>query len=145
MKGISTILATILIVIIVVALVSLTYTFAVNLFRTSSGGAESSTTELTRKLQQTVDYVTASCDSSSSTDNIKFSIRHTGSVNITVGGLSALLNDNVVTTNPPITAASLNVGEVKSFSISQSVTSSQSIKITVSAPAAPVDKTITCS
>lgn len=142
MKGISTILATILIVIIVVALVSLTYTFAVGLFRTSTAGAETSTTELTKKLQQSVDFVSASC--SLSDGMVKFSIRHTGSVNITAGGLSALLNDNVVTTAPSITAESLNVGEVKSFNITGSFNSGDSVKITVSAPAAPIDYLVTC-
>jgi FlaG/FlaF family flagellin (archaellin) len=49
MKGISTILATIMIVIIVVALVSLTYSFAVSLFGTSTKPVETSVTEQLKK------------------------------------------------------------------------------------------------
>jgi FlaG/FlaF family flagellin (archaellin) len=57
MKGISTIVATIMIVIIAVALVSLTYTFAVSLFGTSTKPIETGVTETTKKIDQRVSFV----------------------------------------------------------------------------------------
>lgn len=145
MKGVSTILATILIVIIVVALVSITYTFAVGLVSTSTRGASTGTEELTKKLQQNVEFVTASC-ASGSPGTIKFAVRHSGSINITVGNLNALVDGSIISTNPDITTASLGIGEVKNFTIdSVNTRAGQDITVTVSAPASPVDKIVTCS
>jgi hypothetical protein len=94
MKGISTILATILIVIIVVALVSLTYTFAVGLFGTAAGGAERGVTTTTIRLDKSVSIVgDPSCSKPTANSyNVVFTIRHLGSThNITSSEISAFL------------------------------------------------------
>jgi FlaG/FlaF family flagellin (archaellin) len=145
MKGISTILATILIVIIVVALVSLTYTFAVGLFSTSAGGATAGTEALTKRLQQSVEFVGATC--SASADNVNFTIRHSGTVAMISGDLTALVNGAQVTTDPSIATTAMNKGDVKSFGYHSATdyTSGMDVAITVSAPAGAAVKTVTCS
>ena len=144
MKGISTILATILIVIIVVALVSLTYTFAVGLFSTSARGATSGTEALTKRLQQSVEFVGASCISTR-TPQIKFSIRHSGTVDMIAGDLNALLGGSIVTTLPDIKTQTMTKGQISEFNVTQTVTAGQDVIITASAPAGTVDRTVTCS
>ena len=94
MKGISTILATILIVIIVVALVSLTYTFAVGLFTTASGGATQGVQATTIRLDKSVSIVgTPTCKVYTINNyTVSFTVRHLGSTyNITNAELSAFL------------------------------------------------------
>jgi FlaG/FlaF family flagellin (archaellin) len=144
MKGISTILATILIVIIVVALVSLTYTFAVGLFTTSARGATAGTEALTKRLQQSVEFVSASCDKTN--DNVNFTIRHSGTVAMIAGDLTALIGGSQVTTEPSIATTAMDSGDVKSFGYHSATdyTSGQDIILTVSAPAGSVDRTVTC-
>lgn len=96
MKGISTILATIMIVIIVVALVSLTYTFAVNLFGTSTKPVETGVSETNKKIDQRVSFVVdPTCTRPDGiTWQISFSIRHEGSTyNITPDGITALFGN----------------------------------------------------
>ena len=143
MKGISTILATVLIVIIVVALVSLTYTFAVGLFTTSARGATSGTEALTKRLQQSVEFVGASCTVGGS-DNVKFTIRHSGTVAMIAGDLNALADGSVVSTLPAITGVAMDKGDLREFNFTKTVTSGQDVLITVSAPAGAVDRTVTC-
>jgi FlaG/FlaF family flagellin (archaellin) len=143
MKGISTILATILIVIIVVALVSLTYTFAVGLFTTSAKGATSGTEALTKRLQQSVEFVGASCNATG--NYVNFTIRHSGTVAMISGDLTALVNSAQVTTNPSIATTAMDKGEVKSFGYQATdYTPGQDVIITVSAPAGATEKTVTC-
>jgi len=148
MKGISTILATILIVIIVVALVSLTYTFAVGLFTTSAKGATAGTESLTKRLQQSVEIIgDGSCNAV--TNNITFSIRNSGTVGIDVGGLSVLIQGKLISdssTTPNITAATLSPGQLKQFSAwtADDLVTGTSYTLTVSAPAGTADKTVTC-
>jgi len=148
MKGISTILATILIVIIVVALVSLTYTFAVGLFTTSAKGATAGTEALAKRLQQSVEIVgDGSCNAV--TNNITFSIRNSGTENIGAGSLSVLIAGKLISdasTAPNITAATMSPGQLKQFSAwtEDDLTTGNSYTLTVSAPAGSVDKTVSC-
>ncbi len=148
MKGISTILATILIVIIVVALVSLTYTFAVGLFTTSAKGATAGTEALTKRLQQSVEIIgDGSCNAV--TNNITFSIRNSGTENIGTGSLSVLIAGKLISdsnTVPNITAATMSPGQLKQFSAwsGDDLTAGTDYTLTLSAPAGSVDKTVSC-
>jgi len=148
MKGISTILATILIVIIVVALVSLTYTFAVGLFTTSAKGATAGTEALTTRLQQSVEIVgDGSCDAVA--NNITFSIRNSGTETIPVGGLSVLIQGKLISdasVSPNITAFTLSQGQLKQYNAhtADELAAGTRYTLTVSAPAGSVDKTVSC-
>lgn len=146
MKGISTVLAVILIVIIVVALVGLTYTFAVTLFGTAAAGAEAGITETTKRMDQSITFVGAFCDSTA--DDVNFTIRHTGATyDIDIGDLSGFIDGAKVTTNPDIEVAELSPGDTSNqFGyIGGTYTAGDTVKITVSAPAASVDKIVTCA
>jgi hypothetical protein len=147
MKGISTILATIMIVIIVVALVSLTYTFAVNLFGSSTKPIESSVTQTNQKIDQRVSFIVdPSCQKIGSSWQISFSIRHEGATyNISSAMITALFG------NDPGTLSGwgsddMAPGTVKSltFTNSSAVNWSETADLTVSAPASPISATVTC-
>ena len=149
MKGISTILATILIVIIVVALVSLTYSFAVSLFGTSTNPVETSVTEATKKIDQRVTFVVDPvCTRSDGISwEILFSIRHEGAThNITSSQITALYGN----TPGDVTgwgSSPMAPGTVKSLTFKNNTAvdwSGKTYQFTVSAPANPISKSVTC-
>ena len=151
MKGISTILATILIVIIVVALVSLTYTFAVGLFTTAAGGAEKGVQSTTIRLDKSVSIVgTPICTYQTSPSVqyiVTFTIRHLGSTyNISKTEVSAFLAGADGDFGTSWTGGDLAPGGTKTLSWTNKSAlswSSTGTTFTVSAPAADVSKTLT--
>jgi FlaG/FlaF family flagellin (archaellin) len=141
MRGISTILAVILIVIIVVAMISLTYTFAVNLFTSTTTGAEEQTTATAERMLKSVTFASASCVG----DTIRFTLRHTGTVDIESGDLAAFIDGLKVTSTPNIETEELESGKLSSeFNYTGTYSSDQEVKIRVSAPAGEVERTVTC-
>ena len=147
MKGISTILATILIVIIVVALVSLTYTFAVGLFGTAAGGAERGVTTTTIRLDKSVSIVgTPICSLSSNTYSVVFTIRHLGSTyNITGNEVSAFFGGGSGTFTGGF-GSDLAPGGTKTLTWTNNSAVawlSTGTTFTVSVPAADASKTLT--
>jgi len=144
MKGISTVLAVILIVIIVVALVGLTYTFAVTLFGTAAGGAEAQAAAVTERLQKSVTVVTASCNATA--NEVVFTIRNTGTLDIDASDLAAFMNGKRLTVTGGFTPDPLPDGQLSDTLTATGVTFSAGTNtLTVSAPAASVDKTMTCT
>jgi len=161
MKGISTILAMILIVIIVVALIGLTYTFAVGLFSTTSGTATSQVTATTTRLDKQVSFIgTVTCGNYSGSNNwvIQFTIRHNGAThNIndpTPQELTAILDSNVILdANTKLTTGSTTLGtqpikpgELKTFNLTYANSSAftGTHTLTLSAPAGEMPMQITC-
>lgn len=150
MKGISTVLAVILIVIIVVALVGLTYTFAVTLFGTAAGGAEAQAAAVTERLQKSVTFVGAACDIAGSTATYTFTLRNTGTLTVASTDLAAFV-DGVRIPNAAITPpwADIPDGQVDDERSFTNQTAAQGTSgthtLTISAPAASVDKSVTCS
>jgi len=147
MKGISTILATILIVIIVVALVSLTYTFAVGLFSTAAGGAEKGVVTTTQRLDKSVSIVgTPVCTKPvSNSYQIVFTIRHLGATyNITSTEASAFLGGGSGIISGFSTDLAPGGTKTLTWTNNSLVTwSSTGTTFTVSAPAADASKTLT--
>lgn len=150
MKGISTILATILIVIIVVALVSLTYTFAVGLFGTATTGAQQGVTATTIRLDKAVSIVGSPiCTKVGANYQVALTIRHLGATyNITSSEISAFLGGASGSFGASWTGGDLAPGGTKTltWTNSTSVTySSTGTTFTVSAPAADTNAIVTCS
>ena len=148
MKGISTILATILIVIIVVALVSLTYTFAVGLFSTAAGGAEKGVTTTTIRLDKSVSIVgvPVCTKPTASSYQVGFTIRHLGSTyNITTSEISVFLGGGSGTyTGWGVGDLAPGGTKTLTWTNTSAVTwSSTGTTFTVSAPAADSSKTLT--
>jgi len=147
MKGISTILAMILIVIIVVALIGLTYTFAVGLFTTTTTGATGQTETVTKRLDQSVSFITdPTCTNTSDTWTISFTIRHSGAIyDITSADIDVLVDNDQITTINGFTDP-MTPGETEYLSVSNESTVdwSGTKTLTVSVPAAPVSKSVTC-
>ena len=153
MKGISTILATIMIVIIVVALVSLTYTFAVGLVSTSTRPVETSVSETTKKIDKSVSIVgdpACSYDAATNKYSITFTIRHLGSTyNISQNEITALLGSSSgklqwPDTNPLMPSGTATIVYQNDMPVTWSASGSASF--IVSAPAADVSKTVSkCS
>jgi len=163
MKGISTILAMILIVIIVVALIGLTYTFAVGLFSTTTGTATSQVTTTTTRLDKQVSYIgTATCGNYSGSSSkwvIQFTLRHNGA-SYTINDpsspieLTAIIDSSVIPDldtklvdgTTTLGTQTIKPGELKAFNLTY-VNSSAFIgshTLTISAPAGEMPKQITC-
>lgn len=148
MKGISTVLAVILIVIIVVALVGLTYTFAVTLFGTAAGGAEAQAAAVTERLQKSVTFIGASCSISGSTTTYKFTLRNTGTLTVKSTDLAAFV-DGVKIPDATVSFNDIAAGVADSEKSFANQTAAQGTSgthtLTVSAPAASIDKSVICS
>jgi FlaG/FlaF family flagellin (archaellin) len=148
MKGISTILATILIVIIVVALVSLTYTFAISLFGASTKPVETGVSSTTQKIDKRVIFVVdPSCAKIGNDWQISFSIRHDGATyNITSSEISVYYG-NDPTTFSWSPSGDMSPGSTKTITATNQTGASwgsTSRDVTVSAPANPISKSVTC-
>jgi hypothetical protein len=146
-KGISTILATILIVIIVVAMVSLTYTFATSLFGSATKPAETGIDSTTQKIDKRVSFVLdPTCSKSGSDWVISFSLRHEGATyDIATSEISAFFGNEVGTIGG-WSGSKMAPGSVESltFRNKTAVDWSKTDLFTVSAPANPVSKSVTC-
>jgi len=147
MKGISTILAMILIVIIVVALIGLTYTFAVGLFGTATTGATGQTEAVTKRLDQSIGFVTSPvCTNTTNNWRITFTIKHTGAthditstdIDVLVGNTKHTINGWTADLSPGGTAYLY----VENESAVDWATDVQTL--TVSVPATPVSRTVDC-
>jgi FlaG/FlaF family flagellin (archaellin) len=161
MKGISTILAMILIVIIVVALIGLTYTFAVGLFSTTSGTATNQVTTTTTRLDKQVSFIgTVTCGNYSGVSNwvIQFTLRHNGATHdindATQNELTAILDSNVIADASTklvggattLGTEKISPGALKTFNLTYTNTSAftGTHTLTISAPAGEMPMQITC-
>ena len=154
MKGISTILAMILIVIITVALIGLTYTFASGLITTVSTGAQNQTSTITTNLQKTV-YIsgTPTCTNDTTKVNVSFTIKVTGAAGInkelgaSIDGADMTGTTYEYWTASPTTLISnsvLSPNKVQGYimNFSKSATTYKARTITISSPAGDVSYTI---
>jgi len=164
MKGLSTILAMILIVIITVALIGLTYTFASGLITTTTTGAQNQTTTMTQNLQKTVIISGASCINTTPAaaviwTNVTFTVKATGANGIsgTAHELSAALDGADISTGTNeygpnttlITSSSISPGKIQTYVFAYSnktpgplAGNTTSRLLVVSSPAGSVSYTI---
>jgi FlaG/FlaF family flagellin (archaellin) len=145
MKGISTILATILIVIIVVALVSLTYTFAIGLFGTASSGATSGVEQTTIRIDKGVAFVTDPTCTNGATTKLSFTLRHLGATYpINQTEVSVFFGNDKFTIESGSWALGTLLQPGSTVSVvadnTTPITSGRSDMVTVSAPAASITK-----
>ncbi|NIM46689.1 MAG: hypothetical protein GTN40_00840 [Candidatus Aenigmarchaeota archaeon] len=146
MKGISTILAMILIVIIVVALIGLTYTFAVGLFGTATAGATEQTAAVTERLQKSVAIVASSCSISGANATYRFTLKNTGTMTVEAASLKAFVDGTLIqgASFEDIPKGQIDTQE-RAFT---NETASQGTAIThtlrIAAPAGEVDSSVTC-
>jgi FlaG/FlaF family flagellin (archaellin) len=140
MKGISTILAMILIVIIVVALIGMTYTFAVGLFSTTSNATQQQTNQVTSNMGKTVAIASVKCNAG---NNYQFTLRNTGANAISGGELSAFIDGTMLTVNY---GTGLTTGQITQFTSTAPVAGAAGTPHTlrVSAPAGEVEAQVTC-
>ena len=149
MKGISTILAMILIVIIVVALIGLTYTFAVGLFGTATSGATGQTQAVTERLQKSVAIIASNCvRETSGAANFSFTLKNTGTMTVEGGTLKAFLDGALISSVNP-SFADIPKGEIdpnehrfENTTATNGLAGSHTIRI--AAPAGEVDSAVTC-
>jgi FlaG/FlaF family flagellin (archaellin) len=140
MKGISTILAMVLIVIIVVALIGMTYTFAVGLFSSTANVTQTQTDTVTKNMGKSVSIVAAKCYSGAG-GNYTFTIRDTGTNAISGTELSAFADG--VQLNVGF-GAGLTAGQIAQFNSNNFNLAAGTHTLRVSAPAGEVDTQVTC-
>jgi FlaG/FlaF family flagellin (archaellin) len=136
MIGISEILAMILIVIIVVALIGMTYTFATGLFSTTTNATQAQTGQITSNMGKTVSIVSAKCTVGT---NYQFSIRNTGPNQILSTELAAFADGAQLT----VTFSNLASGQVTQFTGTPAGAAGPHT-LKVSAPAGEVQAQVTC-
>lgn len=159
MKGLSTILAMILIVIIVVALIGLTYTFAANLFQTTTSTATTSVETTTANMDKHVSIRgTVLCKNTSLTLTawrVNVTLRHDGATNpINVARdneLTALVDSYTPSgydSPDPMNTYDFPVQTTKSFSFtfnSPVWTLGSSHILYIETPAGEISESITCT
>jgi FlaG/FlaF family flagellin (archaellin) len=143
-KGISAVMAVVLIVMITVAVIGLAYAWATGLFRELAERAGIAVEVVPERMAKSIDIIAASCTNTTPTNNVvEFVIRHTGTLDISAGELAAMLDGALITTTPDITAAALTPGETAEFNYTVDEQKATRI-LSVSAPAATVDKSLSC-
>ena len=95
MKGVSAVIAVILILMIVVALAALAYTWFTGIFAEMTGSIGSTISDTTSDMQLQFAIDAASCNDAGNI--LSFTLRNTGSGNISTAGVAAYLNDQPVT------------------------------------------------
>ncbi|MBU3896394.1 MAG: hypothetical protein KJ697_00455 [Nanoarchaeota archaeon] len=156
MKGISAVLATVLIVVITVAIIGMAYGWATGMFEMVGDTSEEQVSGATDSLSKTVEILTIKCEYRDEThcDNVlTFAVKNTGTKNIASGEMGAFIDntdiDNLFTTSVSIKEdTSLDAGEVKQFSYRTSdeiyFNTDKEIILKVSAPAGSVEETVLC-
>lgn len=171
MKGISAVLATVLIVVITVAIIGLAYGWATGLFKVTSEATETQVGGVTENLQKSVDIIAVKCSNSTDPgiylavggDNeippqpeynyLTFTIKNTGTESIVAGELTAFLDNNLMETagfyasTDDVSVVELSVGEVMEFEywgIEEHAEPSTRV-LKIDAPAGAVEETVTCT
>jgi FlaG/FlaF family flagellin (archaellin) len=113
MKGVSAVIAIILILMIVVALAALAYTWFTGIFTSLTGTTETAVTQTTQQMTQSFVVEIAYCDTT--INQLQFTIRNTGSNDITASGVAAYVGG---TRLDPLTAPGSDIapGEVGDYS-----------------------------
>ena len=95
MKGVSAVIAVILILMIVVALAALAYTWFTGIFAEMTGSIGSTISDTTSDMQLQFAIDAANCNDSGNI--LSFTLRNTGSGNISTAGVAAYLDNQPVT------------------------------------------------
>ena len=154
MKGISEVLATVLIVVITVAIIGMYFGFARGLFGTVTNAGNTEVGGVTSNLEKSVDIVAASCTNETyqhCKNILRFSVKNTGTKDITSGELTAFVNETTIgdtfgTTDTDIRATNLSTAETKEFIYKGDVDHPTPVIYTlkIDAPAGYVTEDITC-
>lgn len=145
MKGISTMLATVLIVIITVAIVGLAYTWAVGMWGTVSSTSTTTTTTTTERMTKTVEFAVDPTCTSKTAGTIKFTLKASGIGDIASGDLNAFLDGSPVTTTPSVAVATITHGTISTSEFTYTFAGTKATpKLEISSPAGTISKTITC-
>ncbi len=142
MKSISTILATILLVIIVVSIVGLFYTFSVTLFQQAAGGATNQTVTVVTGLGKQANIVVASCRILS---NVRFTVRNVGNLDIKAGEMAAFIDGIKVNTVPDITTITLPAQTYSDEFIASFFGKSSARELKIVTPAGETSKIVNCN
>jgi len=106
MKGISTVLAIVLIVVITVAIIGLAYGWATGIFSMAESASEDQVSSVVDTLGKSVNIVSSACVAYEEAFNVSFTIKNTGTADINAEELSVFLGGLKKTTTPNITALS---------------------------------------
>ncbi len=136
MKGISAILATVLIVVITVAIIGLAYGWATGLFKMTSEATEEQVGGVTENLQKSVDIIAASCTASRT---VTFTVKNTGTLDIEGTELFVFVDENpaTVTFSKLVEDTTATYTTLEAYAVGE-----RTLKI--DAPAGPVEETVTC-
>jgi FlaG/FlaF family flagellin (archaellin) len=144
MKGISEILAMVLIIIIVVALIGMTYTFATGLFSTTANVTQTQTDTVTKNMGKSVSIIAATCKAGAIT-NYTFSLRNTGTNAIASNELAVFVDGTKLsaTVNSLPNAGGVNQTIAANDTPAQGGAATRTLK--VSAPAGEDLTQVTCA
>lgn len=135
-KGISSVLATILIVMITVAIIGLMYAWASGLFGTTTEASEKETGAVVGAMQKQAQIIAATCGAT----NITFTLKATGTANLAQTELTLFVDDII---RSGVINKDINSTNSEQFSFAKGVTAGDH-QLKVNAPAGPTTKIITC-
>jgi len=147
MKGISAVLAMVLIVVITVAIIGLAYGWATGLFELTSEAGQKQVEGITESTQKSVDIVAASCDD---TGNIVFTIKNTGTLAIEPDELDAFLNESSDVTvdfalnTDSVVVTEIGPGDSEEFTTTGVNYTDIDAELKIVAPARATTETFTC-
>lgn len=144
-KGISAIIATIMLLMITVALIGVFYVFGSILMGGSTGAAGSAATATTDRMLKSIAVSNERCSNTSATNNIiNFTVQNIGTKDIVAGELSVYV-DNVLDKDesPDLTATGLAANAQMPVGVNvSSYRKTRSLQVV--GPANPVTMSLTC-
>ena len=154
MKGISAVLAMVLIVVITVAIIGLAYGWATGLFELTSEAGQQQVEGITESTQKSVDIVAAKCtgDEDNTKNTLTFSIKHVGTEDIIGGELTAFINEKDIDTRfatiigDDIKETAIAVGDTNDFTYESGSIheDAETITLKIVAPARGDEITLEC-
>ncbi len=147
-KGISTVIAVIMIVVIAVALVGILWAWSTTMVTGMQAGGSQQAQQLQQSAGKQVIIINSKCTNVSNVNAINFTLKNIGTVDIEPGDLQAFLDGEDITTKttPSLSAVGIKTGETKNINY-QTAPGDTKVRRTlrIAGPLGAVEEGLTCS
>jgi len=147
-KGISTVIAVIMIVVIAVALVGILWAWSTTMVTGMQAGGSQQVEQLQQSAGKQFIIINSKCANVSNVNTINFTVRNIGTVDIEPGDLQAFLDGEEITkkTTPPLSAVGIKVQDSKTINY-QTAPGDTKLRRTlrVAGPLGAIEEGLTCS
>jgi len=141
MKGISAVLATVLIVVITVAIIGMYFGFARGLFGTVTTAGNQEVGGVTASIEKRVEITAATCN----TNGITFTVKATGTADVAKTDFNVFVNETMLTASTTgLNALVAGASEQATTTPVTGTFAKGTYTLKVDAPAGAVTQTVTC-